>query len=104
MNTVIEIKLECEEYINFRNNSRKVEKSKGIMAIQKTLFFWKLKKMYCSFNIVITRCIFLYKFYSFGFTLSHFENSTLYIFIEDLSWTLYYALLTEVTSFLPHEV
>lgn len=39
MNTVIEIKLECEEYINFRNNSRKVEKSKGIMAIQKTLFF-----------------------------------------------------------------
>ena len=54
--------------------------------------------------MVITRCIFLYKFYSFGFTLSHFENSTLYIFIEDLSWTLYYALLTEVTSFLPHEV
>ena len=39
MNTVIGIKLECEEYLNFRNNSRKVEKSKGIMAIQKTLFF-----------------------------------------------------------------
>ena len=60
--------------------------------------------MYYSFNMVITRCTFLYKFYSFGFALSHFENSSLYIFIENMSWILYYALFIEVTSFLPHEV
>lgn len=39
MNTEIGIKLEYKEYISFRNNSRKAGKSKGIMAIQKALFF-----------------------------------------------------------------